>query len=253
MKLQGKVAIVTGAGSGMGKAIAELYAVEGAKVIVADINQASVDAVVSVIKTNGGEATGIVVNVSRKEDVESMISIATSTYGSLDVLVNNAGIMDNFTPVGDVTDELWERLIGVNLTGPFMACRAAIHVMKEQESGGVIVNNASVGGLFGTRGGAAYIASKHGLVGLTKNIASTYGREGGNIRCNAIAPGGVQTNIQSTITQPHELGLAALGDVGPGKLADPMEIARVALFLASEDSSFVNGDVIKADGGWTAR
>ncbi|MBP1977774.1 NAD(P)-dependent dehydrogenase (short-subunit alcohol dehydrogenase family) [Cohnella thailandensis] len=125
--------------------------------------------------------------------------------------------------------------------------------MKDQASGGVIVNNASVGGLFGTRGGAAYIASKHGLVGLTKNIASTYGREGGNIRCNAIAPGGVNTNIQSTITAPHPLGSAALADAGPGKLADPMEIARVALFLASDDSSFVNGDVIKADGGWTAR
>lgn len=253
MKLQGKVAVVTGAGSGMGKAIATLYAQEGAKVIVADINQTSVDAVVAEIKENGGDATGVTVNVAKKEEVEKMIQTATSTYGSLDVLVNNAGIMDNFTPVGDVSDELWERLIGINLTGPFLACRAAVNIMKDQANGGVIVNNASVGGLFGTRGGAAYIASKHGLVGLTKNIASTYGREGGNIRANAIAPGGVKTNIQSTITSPHPLGFAALSDAGSNKLADPMEIARVALFLASDDSSFVNGDVIKADGGWTAR
>mgnify|MGYP001217441803 FL=1 len=253
MKLQGKTAVVTGAGSGMGKAIATLYAQEGAKVVAADINQAGVDAVVAEIKANGGEATGVVVNVSKKDDVERMIQTAREAYGSLDVLVNNAGVMDNFTPVGDVTDELWERLIGINLTGPFLACRAAINIMKDQASGGVIVNNASVGGLFGTRGGAAYIASKHGLVGLTKNIAATYGREGGNIRCNAIAPGGVNTSIQSTITAPHPLGSAALADAGPGKLADPMEIARVALFLASDDSSFVNGDVIKADGGWTAR
>ncbi|PWW06507.1 NAD(P)-dependent dehydrogenase (short-subunit alcohol dehydrogenase family) [Paenibacillus cellulosilyticus] len=253
MKLQGKVAIVTGAGSGMGKAIATLYAQEGAKVIVADINQASIDAVVAEIKEAGGEAAGEVVNVGNKEDVERMINAATSTYGSLDILVNNAGVMDNFTPVGDVSDELWDRLIDINLKGPFMACRAAVNIMKEQPNGGVIVNNASVGGLFGTRGGAAYIASKHGLIGLTKNIASTYGREGGNIRANAIAPGGVKTNIQSTITAPHPLGLAALTDAGSGKLADPLEIARVALFLASDDSSFVNGDVIKADGGWTAR
>lgn len=253
MKLQGKVAVVTGAGSGMGKAIAQLFAQEGAKVIVADINAANVDAVVAEIQHNGGEAAGAIVNVSKKEDVENMVKAATSTYGSLDILVNNAGVMDNFTPVGDVSDELWERLIGVNLTGPFMACRAAIHVMEGQQNGGVIINNASVGGLFGARGGAAYIASKHGLVGLTKNIASTYGREGGKIRANAIAPGGVNTNIQSTITAPHPLGSAALADAGHARTADPMEIARVALFLASDDSSFVNGDVIKADGGWTAR
>ncbi|GAK39047.1 glucose 1-dehydrogenase [Paenibacillus urinalis] len=253
MKLQDKVAIVTGAGSGMGKAIASLYAQEGAKVIVADINQDSVNAVVAEIKANGGEALGEVVNVAKKEDVEKMINAATSAFGSLDILVNNAGIMDNFTPVGDVSDELWDRLLDINLKGPFMACRAAINIMKDQPNGGVIVNNASVGGLFGTRGGAAYIASKHGLVGLTKNIAATYGREGGNIRANCIAPGGVKTNIQSTITAPHPLGSAALADAGSGKLADPIEIARVALFLGSDDSSFVNGDVIKADGGWTAR
>lgn len=179
MKLQDKVAIVTGAGSGMGKAIASLYAQEGAKVIVADINQDSVNAVVAEIKANGGEALGEVVNVAKKEDVEKMINAATSAFGSLDILVNNAGIMDNFTPVGDVSDELWDRLLDINLKGPFMACRAAINIMKDQPNGGVIVNNASVGGLFGTRGGAAYIASKHGLVGLTKNIAATYGREGG--------------------------------------------------------------------------
>ncbi len=253
MKLQNKVAIVTGAGSGMGEAIALLYAQEGAKVVVADINASAVDRVVAQIKDNGGTAAGVVVNVSKKEDIEAMIQTAVSSFGSLDILVNNAGIMDNFTPVGDVTDELWDRVLSINLTGPLMASRAAIHIMKDQPSGGVIINNASVGGLFGTRGGAAYVASKHGLIGLTKNIAATYGREGGNIRCNAIAPGGVNTNIQTTITEPHPLGMAALTDVGSGKIADPVEIARVALFLGSDDSSFVNGDVIKADGGWTAR
>lgn len=253
MKLQGKVAVVTGAGSGMGKAIAILYAQEGAKVVVADINQSAVDDVVAEIKNAGGEATGVIANVAKRAEVESMIENAVTSYGSLDILVNNAGIMDNFTPVGDVTDEAWDRLQDINLKGPFMACRAAINIMKDQPHGGVIINNASVGGLFGARGGAAYVAAKHGLVGLTKNIASTYGREGGNIRCNAIAPGGVKTNIQSSITAPHPLGMAAIGDVGQGPLADPMEIARVALFLGSDDSSFINGDVVKADGGWTAR
>jgi len=253
MKLKNKVTVITGAGSGMGKAMAILFAQEGAKVVVADINQAAIDAVVSEIKQNGGEATGVKVNVTNKEEIKTMTEAATRTYGSLDVLVNNAGIMDNFTPVGDVSDELWERVIGINLTGPLMACREAINIMLQQDKGGIIINNASVGGLFGTRGGAAYVASKHGLVGLTKNIASTYGREGGKIRANAIAPGGVNTNIQSTITEPHPLGLAAIGDAGSAKVAEPIEIAQVALFLASDDSSFVNGDVIKADGGWTAR
>jgi len=252
MKLAGKTAVVTGAGSGMGKAIATLYAQEGAKVVVADINEESINAVVNEIKENGGQAIGVVSNVAKQEDVDNMINSAVNTFGSLDILVNNAGIMDNFTTVGDVSDELWDRVIGVNLTGPFKAARAAINVMNNQENGGVIINNASVGGLFGTRGGAAYIASKHGLVGLTKNIAATYGSFG-KIRANAIAPGGVNTNIASTITAPHELGLKALTAAGPGPSADPIQIARVALFLASEDSDFVNGDVIKADGGWTAR
>ncbi|GGP08893.1 SDR family oxidoreductase [Oceanobacillus neutriphilus] len=252
MKLSGKTAIVTGAGSGMGKAIAVLFGQEGANVVVADINQTSINSVVDEINAKGGQATGVVSNVAQQEDVDNMIRTAVDTFHSLDVLVNNAGVMDNFTPVGDVTDKLWERVLAVNLTGPFKAARAAINVMKNQESGGVIINNASVGGLYGARGGAAYIAAKHGLIGLTKNIAATYGSFG-NIRANAIAPGGVNTNIQSTITEPHELGLKALTAAGSGPSADPVQIARVAVFLASNDSDFVNGDVIKADGGWTAR
>jgi len=253
MKLQGKVAVVTGAGSGMGKAIAALFAEEGAKVIAADINRAGVDAVVADIVKNGGEATGVTANVAVKEDVENMIRAAVNAYGSLDILVNNAGIMDNVEPVGALSDEQWERVTAVNLKGPFMACRAAVNIMREQKGGGVIVNNASVGGLFGARGGAAYVMSKHGLIGLTKNIAATYGRENGNIRANAIATGAVNTNIGTTMTAPDTLGLAAMGDTGPMRSGEPLDIARVALFLASEDSGFVNGAVITADGGWTAR
>jgi len=253
MKLPGRVAIVTGAGSGMGKAIASLFAREGAKVVAADINQAGIDAVVAEINRSGGEATGIAVNIARQEDVEKMIGAAVSTYGSLDILINNAGVMDNVEPVGDLSNEQWERVIGINLKGPFMACRAAVNIMKEQKTGGTIVNIASVGGLFGARGGVAYVVSKHGLIGLTKNIASTYGREGGNIRANAIAPGAVNTNVGSSMTAPNALGLAAMGDSGPAKAGEPMDIAQVALFLAGDDSRFINGAVITADGGWTAR
>ncbi|WP_294205354.1 glucose 1-dehydrogenase [uncultured Chryseobacterium sp.] len=250
-KLANKTAIVTGAGSGMGKAIAELFAREGTRTVLADINLEALEAVAAQIQQAGGKAIAVKVNVTEETDIEKMIATAVETYGSLDILVNNAGIMDNFKTVAEVDDALWDRILAINLTGPFKASRAAIKIMEKQENGGVIINNASVGGLFGARGGAAYVASKHGLVGLTKNIAATYGRLG-KIRCNAIAPGGVNTNITKTITEPSEMGYKALMNVGEGVIGEPEEIAAVALFLASDDSSFVNGDVIKADGGWTA-
>lgn len=252
VRLAGKTAIITGAGSGMGKAMAILFAEEGAKLIVADINRESIDDVVSEIQQEGGQALGVVANIAKQEDIDIMVDSAVSSFGSLDILVNNAGIVDNMVTCGDYTDELWDRVIAINLTGPFKACRAAIRIMEKQEKGGVIINNASVGGLFGTPGGSAYISSKHGLLGLTKNMAATYGIYS-NIRVNAIAPGGVATNIQSTINKPHELGFKCLRDRGPAPLGDPMQIAEVALFLASDESSFVNGVTIVADGGWTIR
>lgn len=252
VKLSGKTAIVTGAGSGMGRAIANLFAKEGARVVAVDLNGDSVEAVVSEIKETGGDVVGVTGDVMKQDDIDRVVEMATKTFGSLDILVNNAGIMDNFLTVGEVTDEVWDRVLGVNLTGPMKLARAAIHVMEKQETGGVIVNNASVGGLFGTRGGAAYVASKHALIGLTKNIAATYGTLG-NIRANAIAPGGVNTNIGSTITAPSELGMKAIQGAGEAPMGEAEQIATVALFLASDDSSFVNGDVLKADGGWTAR
>ncbi|MDF7820621.1 glucose 1-dehydrogenase [Runella sp. MFBS21] len=251
-KLLNKTAIVTGAGSGMGKAIAELFAKEGANVILADINQEAIETIVAEIQQEGGKSIAVKANMANENDIEAMVAAAVTTYGKLDILVNNAGIMDNFKPVGEVDDASWERVIGINLTGPFKAARAAIHIMEKQETGGIIINNASIGGLFGARGGAAYVASKHGLLGLTKNIASTYGTFG-KIRCNAIAPGGVKTNIGQTITDPSELGYKAILSTGESIMGVPEQIATIALFLASDESSFINGDVITADGGWTAR
>ncbi|WP_214740643.1 glucose 1-dehydrogenase [Exiguobacterium sp. s48] len=252
MKLAGKTVIVTGAGSGMGRAIAKLFAKEGAQVVAFDLNDETIQAVVEEIKTGGGHVVGVTGNVTNQTDIDKLVDAANDTFGSVDILVNNAGIMDNFLTVGEVTDEVWERVLAVNLTGPMKLARAAIQVMEKQDQGGVIINNASVGGLFGTRGGAAYVASKHGLIGLTKNIAATYGTLG-KIRANAIAPGGVNTNIGATITAPSELGMRAIQGAGEAPMGEPEQIANVALFLASDDSSFVNGDVLKADGGWTAR
>ncbi len=253
MKLENKVAVITGAASGMGKAIATLFAAEGAKVVAADLNAEGLQAVVDAIVAGGGTAIAVPTNVTKEEEIEKMINAAVEHYGKLDILINNAGIMDNFVTVGSLSNDLWNRVIAINLTAPMMASRLALNIMKEQETGGSIVNTASVGGLFGTRGGASYVASKHGLIGLTKNIAATYGQFG--IRCNAIAPGAVNTNIGATITAPDMLGLEALSKGAASDNApsgEPEEIAQAALFLASDDASFVNGITLVADGGWTA-
>lgn len=248
--LENKVAIITGAGSGMGKAMALLFAAEGAKVIVADVKAERIDAVVKEIESKGGKALGIVTNISLEDDVKKMIDSAITHFGSLDILVNNAGIMDDFTPAGDTSNELWNKVIGVNLNGPFYSCRLALQYMLKQGKG-VIVNVSSIGGLEGARAGAAYTASKHALIGLTKNIGFMYSTKG--IRCNAIAPGGVNTNIMEGAS-PNKFGYERMstGMASNIRMAEPSEIANLALFLASEKSSNINGTTIVADGGWTA-
>lgn len=251
MKLQNKVAIVTGAGSGVGKAIAELFAREGAKVVVSDIDKESADEVVEAITFTGGNAIAVVADVAKEEDVQNLVDTTVYKYGTLDILVNNAGIMDNFVPAGAVTDELWEKVFGINVTGAMRMIRKALPIFEAKHSG-VIVNIASAGGLLGSRAGAAYTASKHAVVGLTKNVGFQYAELG--VRCNAVAPGAVNTNIGTTIFAPHTFGMerAMAGMNLNPRTGEPEEIAKVALFLASDDSSFVNGTVITADAGWTA-
>ncbi|NQX71823.1 SDR family oxidoreductase [Paenibacillus alba] len=251
MKLSGKVAVVTGAASGMGKAIAELFAEEGAKVVVSDLRVETAQTVVSGIEAKGGTAIAIAANVAKEEDVQHLIDTTVKEYGTVDILINNAGIMDNFVPAGDLTDELWERVFAINTTGPMRTIRKVLPIFTERKSG-VIVNIASAGGLQGSRAGAAYTASKHAVVGLTKNVGFQYAQLG--VRCNAIAPGGVNTNISTSINAPNPFGMerAMAGMQLNPRAGDPEEIAKVALFLASDDASFVNGTVITADAGWTA-
>ena len=251
MKLDGKVAVVTGAASGMGEAIAKLFAKEGARVVVADISAAGAERVAGEIGAEGGKAVPVAADVAEEADVQKMIDTAVAQFGTLDILVNNAGIMDNMMPVHELTDELWDRVMAVNATGPMRAIRKALPLFLEKRSGNII-NIASIGGLTGSRAGAAYTASKHAVVGLTRNVGFQYATSG--IRCNAIAPGGVMTNIGTTMTSPSKFGYerAALGMALNPRTGEPAEIARVALFLASDDSSFVNGAVLVADAGWSA-
>lgn len=251
MKLQDKVAVVTGAASGMGKAIAKVYAKEGAKVIVADLNLAGAEEVVKEITDNNGIAKAVQVNVAKQEDINLMIDTAVNEYGKLDILVNNAGIMDGFEPVADITDERWDLIFDINTKGVMRAMRKAIPMFLEQGQG-VIVNIASTGGMNGAHAGATYGASKHAVVGLTKNTGYMYAQKG--IRCNAIAPGAVNTNISTSMKNINEFGMErtkVVQGVIP-KIGEAEEIANAALFLASDEASFVNGTVLTVDGGWTA-
>jgi NAD(P)-dependent dehydrogenase (short-subunit alcohol dehydrogenase family) len=245
-----KVVLITGAGSGIGKSIAELFAKQGAHLMLSDIRYNNIEEVAKEIKNKGGLVSCYPADISKLQDVESLIDYTLNKYKSIDVLVNNAGIMDDFAPVEDVSDESWEKIIGVNLNGPFFTCRAIVKIFKEQKSG-VIINIASIAGLTGGRAGLAYTVSKHGLIGLTKSIAYQYAGTG--LKCNAIAPGGVETNIMHDL-EPNPFGYSRM-KAGAGNMPEagtPDDIAELALFLASAKSGFINGAVMVADGGWTA-
>jgi NAD(P)-dependent dehydrogenase (short-subunit alcohol dehydrogenase family) len=251
-KLENKVAIVTGAGAGMGKAIALLFASEGCKIVATDINPARMEVLQAQVKASGGMITTLTANMAIEADIENMIQTAVNTYGSLDILVNNAGIMDNFQPVGEVDNATWERVMKVNVDGPFKAMRSALKVFLAKGKGNII-NICSIGGLKGGAAGAAYTTSKHALVGLTKSTGYLYSKSG--IRCNGIAPGAVNTSIGETIDMTKITPLVQdrimTGMALNPRTGEPAEIAQAALFLASDDSSFVNGHIMVVDGGWS--
>lgn len=253
MRLNGKVAVITGAGSGIGRATAELFAAEGAVVIAADLNARSLEEAVAAIRERGGQIAGVQGNVARRAEAEAMVERAMSGHQRLDVLVNNAGTMDCNQGVGSVSDEIWERLLAVNLTGPMFTSRYAVQRMLVS-GGGSIVNVVSAAGESGAVAGVAYTSSKHGLIGLTRNTAWMYAQKG--IRCNAILPGGVNTSIVAGMDpgQWDPEGTARVGTFHQTmpRLLEPLDVARVALFLASDEARHINGALIAADGGWLA-
>ena len=252
-KLENKVAIVTGAGAGMGKAIAMLFAQQGAKVVAGDINPSRLDELAKEVKSAGGEINTVVANMGIEADIDHLINTAVSTYGTLDILVNNAGIMDHFQPVGEVENSMLEKVMKVNFEGPFKAMRSAVKIFLEKGKGNII-NVCSIGGLKGGAAGAVYTSSKHALVGLTKSTGYLYSKSG--IRCNGIAPGAVNTSISETIDMSKITPLVndriMTGLALNPRAGEASEIAQAALFLASDDSSFVNAEILTVDGGWSA-
>ncbi|MFJ3906365.1 SDR family NAD(P)-dependent oxidoreductase [Streptomyces sp. NPDC090025] len=248
----GRTVVVTGAGSGIGRATALAFAARGAGVVVADLDAKAAAETAAFIEANGGAAVTVVGDLGEQDVVDRVVATALDSFhgGTLDVLVNNAGIMDSMSAVADVTDTEWERLLRINLTAPFLLTRAALPHMLDAGRG-AIVFTASEAGLRGSAAGAAYTAAKHGIVGLTKSLAVTYRDRG--IRANAVAPGGTLTNIRVDLDPaadgPRALG-AYMGNVGQPAAADTQ--ADAIVFLASDAARNINGVVLPVDGGWSA-
>ena len=254
MRFEGKSVVVTGASSGMGRQIAYDFAKEGATVVAVARRQERLAELAAQVEADGlpGKILPFVGDVSSRETTDAMIDLAVEQTGKLDVLVNNAGIMDGFEPIGDISDERWEKVFAVNVNGPMYAMRKAVQVMLGQESRGNIVNVASIGGTNGARAGAAYTASKHALVGMTENTGYMYAHEG--IRCNAICPGGVKTEIAGSMMadagiNQFGMGRSMAGLDGEIRQAEPEELAAAVLFAASDEASFMTGACVKVDGG----
>ncbi|MBX3029887.1 MAG: SDR family oxidoreductase [Chloroflexi bacterium] len=245
----GAVVLVTGGGSGIGLATALRFAREGAHVVACDIDETRTGALEAAFREAGADGVAMVADISTQAGVDAFVAAAVDRYGRVDVLANVAGVMDAFLPAHAVDDATWRRVMSVNIDGPMMLTRAVLPGMVERKAG-AIVNVASVGGIRGGAAGAAYTASKHALVGLTRSVAWYYALDG--VRCNAVCPGGVRTGIDSAPRDPaHLTGLAPIHQAGR-RFAEPDEIASMISWLASVEAVNVNGAVIPTDGGWTA-
>ena len=249
--LAGKVALVTGASSGIGRASALAFAREGARVVVADVTVEGGQETVRLIKHAGGEALFVEANVAQAAEVESLVQQAVATYGRLDCAHNNAGVEGQAAFTADDTEANWDRVLAVNLKGVWLCMKYEIRQMLAQ-GGGAIVNTASGVGLIGIRGGGAYVASKHGVVGLTKTAALEYAKSG--IRVNAVCPGVIQTPMVERITRQYPRAAETMAAAHPiGRTGNPEEIAEAVVWLCSDTASFVTGHAMAVDGGYVAQ
>ncbi len=253
LRLEDRVCLITGAGSGIGRATALLFAKEGARVAAADIDGAGAEAVAEAARALGGEALGLQVDVSRSAQVEDMVARTLDAFGRLDVLVNNAGITLAATAV-ETEEADWDRIMAVNVKGVFLGCKFAIPVMRRQ-GGGAIVNTASNTASVGLRKRAAYVASKGAIAALTRALALDHVGDG--IRVNCVAPGTVETRFFDALFEAAEDPAALRRELAArqavNRLGTPEEIAGAMLYLACDESSFVTGTMLTVDGGMTAR
>jgi 3-oxoacyl-[acyl-carrier protein] reductase len=248
MSLEGNAAVVTGAGSGMGEATAELFAERGAEVVVVDVDEAAATGTVDAIAASDapGEATAVVADVTDGDAVENFVETCVETYGSIDVLHNNAGIAMESTPVADVTESTWDAVVDVNLKSAFLGAKHAVPHMREQGSG-VILNTASTAGIRPRTGLSAYAASKGGMITLTKQLAHELAEDG--IRVNAICPVATNTGMLPEFSG-DDLSVEGMLDTIPlGRLAEPLDIAQAAAFLASDEAEMITGTALEVDGG----
>jgi 3-oxoacyl-[acyl-carrier protein] reductase len=246
MSLEGKAAAITGAGSGMGRATAELFADRGARVTVVDVDEDAAAETVARIEDGGGEAVAVTADVSDADAVERFVDETVEAFGSLDVLHNNAGIPQQSTPVADVTEETWDAVLDVNLKSAFLGAKYAVPHMREG-GGGVILNTASTAGIRPRTGLSAYAASKGGMITLTKQLAHELADDG--VRVNAICPVATDTGMLESFASDGLSVEDMLGTIPLGRLAEPDDIAQAAAFLASEEADMITGTALEVDGG----
>src|SRR5580658_4314191 len=251
MKLENKVALITGAGSGLGRATSLLFAREGAKVAAVDINGESAEDTVRRIKSAGGDAIAVRADVSNSEDARGMLDDTVKKFGGLDIIYNNAGIAGEGGFMADVTEDQFDRVIAINLRGVWLGMKYALPQLVKR-GGGVVISTASAAGLVGLRGATAYCAAKAGVIAMTRVAALEYGRY--NIRVNCICPGFIHTEMADRGAGPDGISPAFIKRSSVfGRMGEPDEIAHTALFLASDDCKFATGAPFVIDGGWVAR
>jgi NAD(P)-dependent dehydrogenase (short-subunit alcohol dehydrogenase family) len=250
MDFKNKVAVVTGASSGIGKSVSELYAREGAAVILSDINQELGEKTTEEIRKGGGEAIFVRADVSKPSDCENMVKVAMDKYGRLDFACNNAGIGGDQNPTADYSLESWDKAIAVNLSGVFYCMKYEIPAMLKS-GGGSIINMASILGRVGFAGAVGYVAAKHGVLGLTKTAAIEYAPHG--VRVNVVGPGFISTPLIKELEENPEINNMLISLHPVGRLGKPEEVAELVIWLSSDKASFVTGAYYPVDGGYLTR